>query len=1047
MGGIDEANEAGPPTHGAELRTFMIADVRGYTTYTREHGDEAAGALASAFAEAVRGVAEANEGFLLELRGDEALVVFVSARQALRAAVAMQARFVEVRLARGVGIGLDAGEAVPIEGGYRGGALNLAARLCSQAKAGEVLASEAVIHLAAKVEGLAYVDARTLRLKGYDHPVRAVDVVAADQVPSGFSHRIHRASSRLRADRRLQGGIAIVAAIALVALLVPPLLGDDPPAEPVGYEPGLAVFDAATAEPAGQVPMSEPGFAFFDDGTFWIRDIDNSAYVALDAATLEVTRRVPAPPGYADAEDGRLYVGDFNSPTLTVIDVASEEIIDEWDLSVDDQDNDLVSGVLVSNGSVWAQHRDEVLRLDPESGRTEARIPGIFFGLMTEAEDGSIWTASGAGLVQIDPATNERGAVFDRGTEFGSVASEAGAIWTSDEAKGVVYKVDPNSGELLDTYEADEGSRYLDAGDGKVWVANQDVGSVTVIDAVTGKRETYPMGHPTGGVAVGAGQTLVSILPGKTFEDEIASLTGDVARVLVPGYAYFPLDPATAGYSWNPLQQQLADATCARLLRYPSAPDPGGWRLEPEVATGMPTVSADGRTYTFTIAEGFAFSPPSNEPITAETYASTIERALSPVFGDQGQGPWQIDDIVGQAVYRDGTASHIAGIRADGDTLSITLREPSDTFLDRLAFPAFCPVPLDTPIVAGGVDDPTSGGAGAPTLAMSGPFYVSYHLHGELTILERNPNYQGPREAVLDAIALREGLDPSIGIGRVDDGSWDLTMNPDPSLQPGAIVDTTWGPASAAADAGDQRYYAVSGQALVELALNTERPLFADARVRRAVALAVSRDDAAVGVGDAVAGDALVISGLPGAPTEQLFDPAGDPDAAIDAMGSAPGGEAVFVYQPDCLECPPILEMLQGRLAPLGITVRGETMDDAYGAYFSGHAGFDMFLTYTGVDFADGATFLHNLTGFDIPPDWLPPGVRRSVEALDRLTGDRRDRATAALAERLSRDVVPAVALARFISPAYFSPRLGCRVLPPFGAGPDLASLCLADTG
>ena len=40
-----------------------------------------------------------------------------------------------------VGIGLDAGEAVRVGDGYRGGALNLAARLCSLAGPGEVLAS------------------------------------------------------------------------------------------------------------------------------------------------------------------------------------------------------------------------------------------------------------------------------------------------------------------------------------------------------------------------------------------------------------------------------------------------------------------------------------------------------------------------------------------------------------------------------------------------------------------------------------------------------------------------------------------------------------------------------------------------------------------------------------------------------------------------------------------------------------------------------------------------------------------------------------------
>ena len=85
----------------------------------------------------------------MELRGDEALVVFDSARQALQAALALQAQSSDDgELPRGVGIGIDAGEAVPVGKGYRGGALNMAARLCSLAGPGEVLASEAVVHLA-----------------------------------------------------------------------------------------------------------------------------------------------------------------------------------------------------------------------------------------------------------------------------------------------------------------------------------------------------------------------------------------------------------------------------------------------------------------------------------------------------------------------------------------------------------------------------------------------------------------------------------------------------------------------------------------------------------------------------------------------------------------------------------------------------------------------------------------------------------------------------------------------------------------------------------
>jgi class 3 adenylate cyclase len=129
------------PEPGADVRTFLIADVRGYTRFTQAYGDEEAGRLAARFAALAREVVTASGGEVIELRGDEALCVFRSARQALRAAVELQTRFRErldgqPAFPLGIGVGLDAGEAVPIEGGYRGGALNLAARLCSIAAPG-----------------------------------------------------------------------------------------------------------------------------------------------------------------------------------------------------------------------------------------------------------------------------------------------------------------------------------------------------------------------------------------------------------------------------------------------------------------------------------------------------------------------------------------------------------------------------------------------------------------------------------------------------------------------------------------------------------------------------------------------------------------------------------------------------------------------------------------------------------------------------------------------------------------------------------------------
>ena len=189
----------------AQIRTFLIADVRGYTVFTQERGDEAAARLATKFAAIAREVLESRGGTVVELRGDEALVVFDSARQAIRASIDLQRRFVDETVADPalplpVGIGLDAGEAVPVDGGFRGGALNLAARLCSIAGPAEILASREVVHLARKVEGVAYIDRGSVRLKGLAEPVHVIRLRAEAADPAedmAFRRALGSAASRL----------------------------------------------------------------------------------------------------------------------------------------------------------------------------------------------------------------------------------------------------------------------------------------------------------------------------------------------------------------------------------------------------------------------------------------------------------------------------------------------------------------------------------------------------------------------------------------------------------------------------------------------------------------------------------------------------------------------------------------------------------------------------------------------------------------------------------------------------------------------------------
>jgi DNA-binding SARP family transcriptional activator/class 3 adenylate cyclase len=171
------------------IRTFLIADLRGYTSLSDSHGDQAAADVAERFLAIARDRVEARSGSVVDVRGDEVLAVFDSAREALRAALDLQAGVAAEPAdgdMLGVGIGLDAGEAVQVGDGFRGRALNLAARLCARARAGEILVTSELVHLAGAVEGVRFENRGAVRLKGLSRPIEvsAVSEAAGAAAPA-----------------------------------------------------------------------------------------------------------------------------------------------------------------------------------------------------------------------------------------------------------------------------------------------------------------------------------------------------------------------------------------------------------------------------------------------------------------------------------------------------------------------------------------------------------------------------------------------------------------------------------------------------------------------------------------------------------------------------------------------------------------------------------------------------------------------------------------------------------------------------------------------
>ena len=178
------------PSASSAIHTFLIADLRGYTRFVDERGDEAAARLTQRFAAIASEVVAARAGRVIEVRGDEVLAVFGSAREGIRAAVDLQAAVRSGRdpdVSLKAGIGLDAGEAVPVGDGFRGRALNMAARLCARAEPGEILITPELAHLVGVVTGVAFEDKGPVHLKGFSRPVHMHAVVPATANGAGGS--------------------------------------------------------------------------------------------------------------------------------------------------------------------------------------------------------------------------------------------------------------------------------------------------------------------------------------------------------------------------------------------------------------------------------------------------------------------------------------------------------------------------------------------------------------------------------------------------------------------------------------------------------------------------------------------------------------------------------------------------------------------------------------------------------------------------------------------------------------------------------------------
>jgi ABC-type transport system substrate-binding protein len=541
---------------------------------------------------------------------------------------------------------------------------------------------------------------------------------------------------------------------------------------------------------------------------------------------------------------------------------------------------------------------------------------------------------------------------------------------------------------------------------------------------ISGVIREIELGHFVTSVVAGADELLVAI--DRTPEEIIAGVEGDVLTIATPFTPFFDPnpDPATNGsYEFR----QAGFITCVGLLRYPDAPAPGAWDLEPEVATAMPDVSADGRSYGFTIREGFAFS--SGEPVSAETFRWSIERALSPSM----EGTRWLDDIEGTEAYRDGQTDHISGIIVSGDRLTITLTAPAGDFLDRLTLPYFCPVPIGTPAVRN--LDPS------PPLPAAGPYYLAHHVGGELGLFLKNPNYHGPRPRPFDGIAFRFGFGPGDAIARVETGLSDAAVAGafEPLLNAQSELANRWGPASESAIGGDQRWFGGPRLGSIFLALDPADPLLADIDVRRAISLALDRARLAA-VRQLAPAAGLLAPSIRGSPGIDAPVPDPDVDTAVGLMAGRAGTLRFAVPLDEGFDplMVPLGAELARQLRPIGLTVELVAFEDTWAAWADPSSGIDLMFGFTDTDHPDP------VAQFGWVREWirLSQGDVAELDRLGAVSGRGRYEGAAALAAKITDTDYLAVPIGYPVYPLYLGEDVGCGFVQPAIGAVDLLSLC-----
>ncbi|HEV3270635.1 MAG TPA: peptide ABC transporter substrate-binding protein [Candidatus Methylacidiphilales bacterium] len=256
--------------------------------------------------------------------------------------------------------------------------------------------------------------------------------------------------------------------------------------------------------------------------------------------------------------------------------------------------------------------------------------------------------------------------------------------------------------------------------------------------------------------------------------------------------------------------------------------------------------SPDGLMYTFHLRPGIKWS--NGDPVTASDFLNSWERVLNPVTGSEYA--YQLYYLVNGEAYGTGKLKDFSqvGVKApDEGTLVVNLAHPTAYFLELTTLQTLCPVHLATVKKYG--NDWTKPGR----IVSNGPYVLKEWRLNDYILLEANPYYW--RRVPIHRIKVLPTSSPTACFNLFYSGKTDL------------ILDTRSIPSTLVQDLRKEPYFHSNPYGATSfVCLNVKRKPFDDVRVRKALALALDKEDIVTKItraGEAVA-DTLVPPGSAG---------------------------------------------------------------------------------------------------------------------------------------------------------------------------------------